>query len=195
MAVPPLPPDDAVAIRKAALRSHARAARAALTAAERAGASALICADLQALAAQRGARRIGVYAATATEVDVRAAAAAWLAAGLLVAYPRVDGPETMTFRLVAAVPDEAAGRFGLREPSADAPAVEDLDLLIVPGVAFDREGWRLGQGGGYYDRWLESAEVPFTVGVAFVAQLAAAVPRAPHDVAVDAVLTEDGMYR
>lgn len=202
MAEPPLPAGDAgddsgdqeVATRKAVLRAQVRALRGALAPVDRAAASAQICAHLQVLAADRGARRIGVYAATPTEVDVGAAALTWVAAGLVVAYPRVEGPGAMTFRTMTAIP-ETAGRFGLQEPPEGAPVAEGLDLLVVPGVAFDREGGRLGQGGGFYDRWLGQAGGPFALGVCFAAQLVPAVPRALHDVAVDAVLTEDGMYR
>ncbi len=84
-------------------------------------------------------------------------------------------------------------RHGIMEPPEDAPTVpvEELDLILVPGVAFDEKCRRLGRGGGFYDRFL--ATVPplvKTCGVAFEAQMVRSVPMDRHDRALDAVITE-----
>jgi 5-formyltetrahydrofolate cyclo-ligase len=66
----------------------------------------------------------------------------------------------------------------------------EIDCVVVPGVAFSPEGWRLGRGGGYYDATLAALPRALRVGVAFEVQLVPTVPREPHDVALDAVVTE-----
>lgn len=192
------PSDDALAARKMAQRTQARTVRAALAPDVLAAASAAICGHLGAVVAAHGATRIGVYAAGPREVDVDPAARMWLAAGLQVAYPRVTGVGAMAFHAVRAIPDAATGAFGLREPPGSAPVVENLDLVVVPGLAFDREGGRLGHGGGYYDRWLAGVTGapagPSTVGVCMAAQMVGAVATGRHDIVVDTVVTEAGVY-
>ena len=114
--------------------------------------------------------------------------------GITLAYPRVDGFELRLHRVGDRSELHPAFR-GLLEPLASGPVVDlrALDLIVVPGVAFTAGGVRLGQGGGYYDRLLESlAGRAMTVGVCFEVQLAAALPSAPHDQPVDLVITEQG---
>jgi 5-formyltetrahydrofolate cyclo-ligase len=73
-------------------------------------------------------------------------------------------------------------------------ALEDLDLVLVPGLAFDEKGARLGRGGGFYDRLLASkSATTLAMGVAFAFQLESKLPLEPHDVAMDAVLTDAGV--
>lgn len=120
----------------------------------------------------------------------------WLIAGWPgeIALPRVEG-EHLIFHAVPALERLTTGRFGIREPDPDA-AVQVLpdegDTILVPGLAFDRRGGRLGRGGGFYDRFLERWPNAFRVGVAFSSQLIESVPCEAHDVRVDAVVTEDG---
>jgi 5-formyltetrahydrofolate cyclo-ligase len=91
------------------------------------------------------------------------------------------------------IADVVAGFRGIPEPRPDAPPVspQAVDWVLVPGVAFDVAGGRLGYGGGYYDRLLPAmrAGTP-RVAAAFEAQIVAHVPRAPHDAGVDAIVTE-----
>lgn len=85
------------------------------------------------------------------------------------------------------------GPLGIPEPPPEAPAVApgEVDLLLLPGVAFDREGYRLGYGGGYFDRWLaEPGLRAESVGVAYAGSLVERLPRAPWDRAAGWLLTE-----
>lgn len=96
-----------------------------------------------------------------------------------------------------AAPDDLAPGFRrIPEPPRDAPAValEAIDLIAVPGLGFDAEGRRLGQGGGYYDRLLaDPRRRAVTVGVGFACQIIDRVPVDGHDVALDVVVTERGV--
>jgi 5-formyltetrahydrofolate cyclo-ligase len=87
-----------------------------------------------------------------------------------------------------------AGQFGVRQPAASAETLNP-DILLVPLVAFDSEGYRLGRGGGFYDRTIAElkAQRPLvTVGLAFAAQHMLRVPREPHDQRLDWIVTEEG---
>jgi 5-formyltetrahydrofolate cyclo-ligase len=85
-----------------------------------------------------------------------------------------------------------AGVWGIRQPAPQAPATEP-DILLVPLLAFDRAGHRIGYGAGYYDLTiaaLRATQAVVAIGVAFAAQEVAAVPATPHDAPLDLVLTE-----
>ena len=118
-----------------------------------------------------------------------------LAAGKVVAAPRVDAPARMlrAYRIDDLDRDVERGHRGIPEPRASCVevALERIDWVLVPGVAFDARGGRLGYGGGYYDRLLPfvSPGAPRVAG-AFDMQIVDHVPMAPHDIAVDFVVTE-----
>jgi 5-formyltetrahydrofolate cyclo-ligase len=85
------------------------------------------------------------------------------------------------------------GHYGIREPKADLirPIPPDeIDVVVVPAVAFDRQGHRLGYGGGYYDRFLPSAPRAMRIGAAFARQIVAEITTDPHDVRMDGIVTE-----
>ena len=90
----------------------------------------------------------------------------------------------------------ASGHYGIREPKADfirpVPRGE-IEAVVIPAVAFDRRGYRVGYGGGYYDRFLPEARQAARIGVAFARHIVPAVPAAPHDVTVDRIVTEEGI--
>ncbi len=179
-------------------RRRLRAARARLAASARQAADRRICAYLIELAAASGVRRAAVYAPLGAEADPTAFVTHLLGAGGLVAYPRVTGPGEME---LVAVSDlcQLTPRFkGIREPLPELPALAptQLDLIVVPGVGFDRRGNRLGQGMGFYDRLLSDPALGAQkVGIGYAAQLVGRIPVDAHDVPLDAVVTERGVIR
>ncbi len=185
---------DAAAASKTALRHRARVARQTLDEAYRTAADQAITSRLVAWVDMVGAATVGLYAALPGEVDLDPAVAPLLRAGVAVAYPRVEDDTTMTFHRVRAVPTLRRGTPAIREPSPGSPVVVP-DTVVLPGLAFDRRGGRLGHGAGYYDRWLAGHPGVRTVGVCHARLLVDEVPMLPHDVRADAVLTEDDVYR
>ncbi len=133
------------------------------------------------------------YAASAEELDPAPAVAALCALEppARVAYPRVTGPQRLTLHLAPRACDLSPGAFGIPEPAADAPLVEpdEVDIVIVPGVAFDATCQRIGHGGGYYDRLLPLLGRALRVGYAFDGQVLSTVPCDPHDAVLDVLVT------
>ena len=135
-------------------------------------------------------RLIGVYAPSGGELDL----ARWLALAdpaAAFAWPRVTGPRAMTWH-VASPSDLVRGYRGLSEPPADTATVDPLrlDLLLVPGLGFDRFCGRLGRGGAFFDALLAAPSRPPAVGVAYAEQVVPRVPVAAHDRPVDVVVTD-----
>jgi 5-formyltetrahydrofolate cyclo-ligase len=186
---------DAQVARKVALRRATRAARSELGADERAGAQAAAVDRLERLPELRRARAVLLYAATEDELDVTALVAFLHARRAVTRFPRVAGDE-LELVTVTDLDTMRIGYRGVAEPAGAAATARDLDVVLVPGVAFDPTGGRLGQGGGHYDRLL--AGLPdriVRVGVGFACQLVPRVPRAAHDRAVDLVVTDRATYR
>ena len=143
------------------------------------------------------ARRIAAYLSIDGEPDLRPLLRRLHELGKALALPVVEGGNRMSF--FAHSPDRplAVNRFGIEEPAPQAAWVRPLalDLVLTPLTAFDRQGNRLGMGGGFYDRRfgaLPPRMRPLLVGVAHAVQEADKLPSAPWDVPLDGVLTERG---
>ena len=182
---------------KAELRQSMLARRRAWPAAERDHASARLCSLLASwlhhsgVAGHAGAT-LGVYLASPWEANLDGLIQALLVSGIPVAAPRVDlQRDEISFWRLPSLQSVETGVWGLREPHAVEPG-DTLDLVLVPGVAFDAWGSRLGMGGGWYDRFLAGGAR--SVGIAFDWQLVAEVPCESHDRAVEAVVTPGGWF-
>ncbi len=176
--------------RKRALRSTLIAERARLSTEERAERSRLIAERAEKLEVVAGARLVALYAPLGTEVD--ALELARLLGTIRTVYPRtVAGSRRMEFARCAPR-DLVRGPLGAREPPADARAVDagDIQCVILPGIGFSADGYRLGRGGGYYDATLHEMPQARRVALAFDVQLLPEVPFEAHDERLDAIVTE-----
>lgn len=179
---------------KQALRQELGAQRRAVPA-ERAAEAGAACASLLlAEPALRAARRVALYAALPDELPTRPLFEALRALGTECLFPRTLPGRRLEFAAVARWAELRPGRFGIAEPPPEAAPVRPGpgDWVVVPGVAFDRCGWRLGRGAGYYDRIFARLEEPRRVGLCYALQLVAQVPHDSHDRPVDAIVTERG---
>lgn len=139
---------------------------------------------------------IALYAAKGTEVETLEIDGHAGTHGMRVGYPRiVAGDRRLAFHEVARGALVAA-RFGLREPRLDAPVLplDQITAFVIPGIAFDRAGGRIGWGRGYYDATLESAPAALRIGLAFEGQLVDHIAREPHDIPVHYIVTEVATY-
>ena len=187
-------PADLIATKQA-LRTTARAARTAMSPHERAAASAALCERLLTLHEFRRVRTVLLYASAGDEVDLAAAVTGLRERDVRTLFPRVHRDQLQLVN-VTDLRNLQLGHRGIREPTGATVDPGVVDVAVVPGVAFDPHGGRLGQGGGHYDRLLPAlASRARRVGVGFSCQMVPEVPREPHDVALDLVVTERAVYR
>lgn len=177
------------------LRQQCRAIRRELGEEQRQRASRLVCEHLAAWPVFERAETILTYLPMKTEVDLRP---------LLEQFPK------KRWLLPRIVPEDnhrmdfhpydparlVIHPFGMAEPAADLPVVpaDVVELALVPGLAYDRLGWRLGYGGGYYDRFLFRFN-GISVGVAYQALVLESIPHYAHDVAVGWLVSEIGLFQ
>ena len=185
--------DDALAAAKGRLRE--------VLAAQRTGRrDASIAGDrvARALATRRevvGAGHVALYAALPDEVPTRPSFEVLREAGIARALPCPGPGGRLEFRQVEDWDELRPGRWNVLEPppTAHVCALAEADVVLVPGVAFDRSGNRLGRGGGHYDATFPPGEAaPLLVGVAWEFQLVDAVPHGSRDRRVNAIVTERG---
>jgi len=186
--------------RKELLRREGRdraRRRSAAPASLRAGDRAQEC-FLRAFPPRRG-MAVALYAGVRGEVPTGRIREAYLAAGAKLYYPRVAGKGALAFYPHREGDGWEQGPYGIPEPPrprGSRPRTAGFDLVVVPGVAFDRKGRRLGQGFGYYDRFLGALPEGVTrVGLAFWHQVVPEVPVDAWDVPVHALVTEEGVIR
>ena len=179
---------------KRELRRQAGASRRALSAAAADAVAARVCEHLLAERAIIDARRVAIYAALPDEIPTRPLFEALARAGTPRLLPRVAPGGLLVFALVECWEDLHPGGYGVLEPPEAAPEYEpgDGDVVVVPGVAFDRAGRRLGRGKGTYDRAFPPSDrpQPWLFGMACEAQIVESVPTDSHDRAMDAIVTE-----
>lgn len=142
------------------------------------------------------AGNIMIYYSVEKEPDTHNIAEAALHAGKTVAFPFCRRGGTMQARVVSDLGELAPSLLSIPAPPETAPLIEpdELDLIIVPALAYDRYGCRIGYGGGYYDRYLCGIQA-FTVGLARERLMKETVPREPHDIAVKCLVTENEIMR
>ena len=177
-------------IRKCALKVRAEIGKAERRAAEKEIAERLIREDFY-----KNARCIYCYASFRDEAGTTEIIEESLKQGKRVAAPRVVGRRGMEFFFIKSRADLRPGTWNIPEPGpwcAKAPLPDEETLVILPGAAFDRSGARIGYGGGFYDRFLSLPHV-YKVGVCYEYQILEKIPSEPHDVRLDALVTDAGV--
>jgi len=175
------------------LRAQIRAPRRQMDSSWRDCASRTIVARLEALPVFQRAHCVQTYVALRHEVDTQALIPRLLQQGKRVAVPRVESGQELQQYFIQDFSELQAGAFGILEPRPDPGrrvATASFDLVLVPGLAFDRAGHRLGAGKGYYDRFLAEIKAP-KIALAFAFQLVDCVPVEAHDQRVDMIVTEN----
>lgn len=184
-----------VAERKAMIRSEVLARRRAMTPEGREERSRAIARRLFALPVWTEAAAVHAYVGVEDEVRTRVVIREALAAGKRVACPKVSWrPRTLEVLEIGSLEELVESERGLLEPDPDrarrVERDETFDLALVPGIAFDRAGNRIGYGAGFYDRFLARTEAE-KVALAFSLQIVEVIPTERHDVPVDRIVTEN----
>jgi len=192
---------DQLRLAKQAIRKQVLAARAAVDARERERISAVVTSALIGIAELQGASCVLAYLSFGDELSTDGLIAALQERDRALVLPRINRAahrlELYRVRDIAA--DTMPGIWGIREPDPVRCPPADLDeieLIIVPGVAFTPAGDRLGYGGGYYDELLSRWQTPPSrVVAAFDLQVVGELPTTPHDRPVDVIVTQSALYR
>lgn len=173
---------------KQEVRTKIKQLRTLVDQADKISAADAVFARLEETAAFQLAEKILMYHSLPDELDTRRFLQKWKSHKKFF-LPRVNGVnlELLPF-------DESRleiGSFHIEEPKGDdLHPVEEIEMIVVPGVAFDRKGHRLGRGKGFYDRLLKEAKAT-KIGVGYEFQLVDEIPTEEHDVAMDIVITEE----
>jgi 5-formyltetrahydrofolate cyclo-ligase len=137
-------------------------------------------------------RSLLLYVALSSEVETRPILEEAWKRGKKVYLPRMDPSKKKMWAIETKDLEKLrAGAYGILEPAFELHCVgkpNDLELVIVPGLGFDREGGRLGRGEGYFDRFLEEAKASYKIGLAFECQMVERVPREANDMILDEIL-------
>ena len=182
-----------LAENKKALRASIKQKRRALSIEYRQQASRKMQAKLTRLPCYQAAEYIMLYMAMQDEVQLDELIAMVLKDGKKAAIPLVTGAGLMEAVELSDMADLVPDKYGIKTVSEEKRrliAPDKIDLIIVPGVAFDKAGHRLGMGGGFYDRFMLRASRAVRAALAYDCQLLAAVPAEVHDLTVDYIITE-----
>lgn len=175
-------------LTKSELRREIRADIRSLSVEERAEAARLIAAAIECDPRFEAAQTIAAYMPLGDEPPLREAVERWTRSKRVV-VPKIEGDDMRFYDFRAE--RMASGAFGIDEPQgAELCPPEQIEVMVVPGVAFTRSGARMGRGRGYYDRYLGAAEAThiYKIGTCFACQLVAELPTEPHDVAMERVV-------
>lgn len=182
-----------LAANKKALRASIKQKRRALSIEYRQQASRKMQAELTRLPCYQAAEYIMLYMAMQDEVQLDELIAMALKDGKKAVIPLVTGAGLMEAVELSDMADLVPDKYGIKTVSEEKRrliAPDKIDLIIVPGVAFDKAGHRLGMGGGFYDRFMLRASRAVRAALAYDCQLLVAVPAEVHDLTVDYIITE-----
>lgn len=138
------------------------------------------------------AQRVACYVSVNNEVDTKTLIRVALRDGKRVGVPIARQDGVMDFQAIAGLNELRTAHYGLREPAPNPNAIlppHTIDSILIPGIAFDRYGHRIGSGKGYYDRFLTRTKAA-RIGLAYAFQIIDRVPAEPHDVKMDFIVTE-----
>lgn len=180
------------------LRTAMKARRSAIPADEREGLSINMAAAAVAALGIKVGMTVSAFLSIGDELDTAPLLAALHAAGARLCLPVMQGKaKPLLFRAYRLGEELDTVIWGIREPKPDKPLLEP-EIMLVPLLAFDAQGWRLGYGGGFYDRTLREARSKRSIqaiGLAFDQQMVDEVPHLDYDEPLDGVLTPSGLIR
>ncbi|MEJ1088919.1 5-formyltetrahydrofolate cyclo-ligase [Microbacterium sp. Mu-80] len=185
--------------QKRALRAELRERRQLLSEAQRDEAAVGLAAQLDALVAAHGAHSVSCFLSTMTEPETRLFLRGAIDRGIRVLLPITRADGLLDWAVADDADDVAEGLFGLPEPTGEVLgpiAVNDVDLMIIPAAAVDRDGTRLGWGRGYFDKTIGSMErCPPVYAVIYDSEVLDSLPREIHDQPVDGIVTPSQTIR
>lgn len=184
---------------KKQMRETVLARRDAMLPTTRATASHAIIEKVCALPNYQKANVVLIYMGFGSEIETQTLCERILADAKVAVLPRVDRTsQSLILHVVRNMSELATSKWGIREPRSDAPSmpINAIEFMLMPGVAFDRSGNRLGYGRGYYDQLLSTASPALArVAAGFSCQIVDAVPAGPNDQKIDMIITENEIIK
>jgi 5-formyltetrahydrofolate cyclo-ligase len=171
-------------------REYVRRASLKITPERFAAANRQIYISCYSILRQKNINSLFIYVSRENEADTHMLVKHFLKDKIKIYVPKVIGDNEMVAARLTSWDSLITGRYGLREPKNFAEVAVEIDMVIAPGLAFTIEGARLGQGLGYYDRWLTENSYANTIALAYEHQILSAVPTSRHDVNVAEIITE-----
>ena len=178
-----------ISAQKDQLRKEMFELRKSLGAEQRKRASEEVCKQLIHAVEESNLKAVHCFIPMGNEIDVRSFIEYCLAQSIIVVCPKTLKKTQLKHLILSDLSSVENGVFGTVYPAGGNEFTKELDLIIVPGLAYDNQGGRLGYGGGYYDSFLATQPNAFKVGVGFQCQLMAEVPMEEHDVRLDRFIT------
>lgn len=174
-------PANTIVQKKKELRKEMLQRRNAIPAAEKQLYDDNICTTLEKLMQEKKVRVVHCYIPMGSEPDIKPLINNMLAAGITVLTPKALKQRQMENLVLRSLDDLEPGIYGTRHPANSVAYTGKIDFFVIPGLAFDRNNYRLGYGSGYYDTFLHSQHEAFKAGICYPFQLVPAVPVEPHD--------------
>ena len=137
----------------------------------------------------RNAKKIACYYPIGSEVLTQNIMQELLGDGIEISLPKVQ-EDDLTFRKITGLKDLEKGAFGIMEPKDNCPEVNDIDVVLVPTVGITKNGFRLGYGHGFYDRFISKSNAK-TISLTYSKQIVKSIPVSENDEKIDWVVTED----
>ena len=187
---------QAIQLEKRKLRVELQNCRDKMPPCVRQNLSRKICGSVEQLIDSHQPKSILFYLHMKSEVETCWSLEPQLASGRLIVLPKIEGKKLSLYQIKNLQTEVQFHKWGMREPDPIycSPINSNLlDLILVPGCGFDKFGYRLGYGGGYYDRLLSNYPKALIVGLAFSSQIVESLPVQSWDYPVDFVLTENGV--
>ncbi|SHO47070.1 5-formyltetrahydrofolate cyclo-ligase [Nitrosotalea sinensis] len=154
-------------------------------------ASSKIRDNLRKIDFYRQSTSIGVYYSIGSEVQTHELIQEFFNQGKEVALPRVEKNDII-FKKITSMSDLEMGSFSVMEPKEKCETVKKLDVILVPAIALTRDGYRLGYGFGFYDRYLHGKKSK-KIGLAYAKHILKSFPHDDHDIKMDCIVTEDSV--
>ena len=174
--------------KKNTLRKKMVAFRAQLVSAEKKEWDQVICQRIYQLIKDKEANVVHTFLPMEEEIDIFPLIKQLLSEGITIAAPEALSKRRLRNWILHDINELQDGIYGTQFPANSEEYTGDYDLIIVPGLAFDKERYRLGYGAGYYDTFLAKHPEAFTVGIAYPFQMLEEVPTEAHDVRLDSVI-------
>ncbi|MFT5762360.1 MAG: 5-formyltetrahydrofolate cyclo-ligase [Polaribacter sp.] len=150
-----------------------------------------ICSQLEQLVKEKNVKTVHAYLPMGTEIDIRPFIQKALKQNIKIISPKTLPKRQLENLELHSLETIGKGVFGTSHPANSTIYSGDYDLIIVPGLAFDNQNFRLGYGGGYYDTFLEQHPTTFKIGIFYPFQEVTSVPKEAHDVSLDTVLVQE----